>query len=275
AKPRNVRWERAKTFFFGEKTGAAFENSKANARLRQTSLDFLDSAISDPELRKALTPDYAFKCKRVVRSSDFYAALDSERAELVPRAVTHVTANGVVDAGGVEHAVDVIVMATGFEAAKYLQTINVIGRNGVRLHDAWGDEPEAFLGISYPDFPNFFMLYGPNSNSPTASIIFILETQADFVIRQARRLKRKSGGSLEVRRGLHSRYNRWLQKRMTSTVWMTGCTNYQRGPTGRVVTNWPHHALLFWALTKMPTWMSSTTSPTPRTRTKELITEGK
>ena len=102
--------------------------------------------------------------KRPIFASTFYPALKKPNVELVPKAVASVTPTGIVDADGVEHDVDVIVMATGFQPANYLARLAVVGRGGRTLHEHWAGEPRAYLGITVPGFPNFFMLYGPGTN---------------------------------------------------------------------------------------------------------------
>ena len=136
--------------------------SKLNAKRQQTCLDYIAQEFAGhPELHKAVTPTYPYPGKRPVIASTFYPALKSDNVELVPKAVTRVTDSGIVDADGVERKVDAIVMATGFEAVDYLARLPVTGRRGQTLHEHWAGEPRAYLGITVPDFPNFFMLYGP------------------------------------------------------------------------------------------------------------------
>ena len=138
-----------------------------------------------------MTPKYPYPGKRPVVASTFYRALKKENVELVPRAVASVTRDGIVDADGVERAVDVIVMATGFQPANYLARLRVVGRDGRTLQEHWAGEPRAFLGITVPGFPNFFMLYGPGTNG--GEIVMMLESQAEYAVRAIKRMTPRAG----------------------------------------------------------------------------------
>jgi cation diffusion facilitator CzcD-associated flavoprotein CzcO len=176
--------------------------------------------------------------------------------ELVPRAVAAVTPTGVVDSDGVERPVDVLVMATGFQPADYLARLPVRGRRGQTLHEYWAGEPHAFLGITVPGFPNFFMLYGPGTNG--GDIVTMLEGQAAYVVRALRRMRRERVTAVEVRPGFDARWDRWLQSKMAGTSW-TMSNNYFKSDTGKIVTQWPHSCAFYRVLTKVFGRVSETT----------------
>lgn len=221
--------------------------AKANTAARDAALSYIASAFRDrPDLAAAVTPDYPFAGKRAVVSSDFYPALLKPNVTLVPRAVTSCTETGLVDASGAEHAVDAIVCCTGFEVTEYLSTVGVVGREGHALSAMWNGEPHAFLGIMAPGFPNFFMLYGPNTNG--GFIITNLERQANFIARELARLRRRGLPSVEVTTEATERYNAWLQGRIAGTAFLQG-ENYFKTASGRVVTQWPDNATQYaWRL---------------------------
>jgi cation diffusion facilitator CzcD-associated flavoprotein CzcO len=183
-----------------------------------------------------------------VFATTFYPALKQPNVELVPRAVASVTPTGIVDTDGVERAVDVIVMATGFEPANYLARLPVTGRGGRTLHDYWADEPHAFLGITVPGFPNFFMLYGPGTNG--GEIVVMLESQAEYAVRVVKRMARSRTRAVEVRPRFAAAWDRWLQSKIAGTSW-TMTNNYFKAPTGKVVTQWPYGNLYYRALAKV------------------------
>jgi cation diffusion facilitator CzcD-associated flavoprotein CzcO len=201
-----------------------------------------------PDLEQAVTPTYHYPGKRPIFASGFYPALKRDNVELVSRAVASVTKHGIVDVDGVEREIDVLIMATGFKAAEYLPRLRVVGRGGVELHDFWSGEPEAFLGITVPNFPNFFMLYGPGTNG--GEIVSNLERQSEYALRVAKRLMREGVTRVEVKPGWYRRYNRWLQKACDNTSW-TETHTYFVSKSGRVVTQWPYGATLYGALTKV------------------------
>src|SRR6185437_2948592 len=159
-----------------------------------------------------------------------------------------VTRTGVVDADGIERAVDVIVMATGFQPANYLSRLRVVGRGGRTLQEQWAREPRAFLGITVPGFPNFFMLYGPGTNG--GEIVVMLESQAEYAVRAMRRMIREHVTAIEVRPSFEARWYRWLQSTMEGTSW-TMSNNYFKAANGKIVTQWPYGNTQYRALTKV------------------------
>jgi cation diffusion facilitator CzcD-associated flavoprotein CzcO len=225
---------------FREWRGAMFRpGSLTNRRLKAQALAYLDEVFAGrPDLRAAVTPDYEFAGKRTLVSSDFYPALTLENVTLVPRAVASCTPTGLVDVAGEEHPIDVLVLATGFEATRYLDGLEVRGRGGLRLHDLWGDEAYAFLGLLVPGFPNFFLLYGPNTNG--GLIVTNLERQARFAAGQIAWSWRHAV-PVEVGVEVTDRYNGWLQRRIARMAFSTA-ENYFRTSSGRVVTQWPDSA---------------------------------
>ena len=231
--------------------------TKTNEARRKFCLDYIDRKFADrPDLREAVTPRYPYPGKRPIFASTFYSALKKENVELVPRAVAAVTRGGIVDADGVERAVDVLVMATGFQAADYLVRFPVVGRGGLTLQEHWGGEPRAFLGITVPGFPNFFMIYGPGTNG--GEIVTMLESQAEYAVRAVKRMVRERVTAIEVKPSFEARWYRWLQSKMPGTSW-TMSRNYFAAANGKIVTQWPYGNLQYRALTKLFGRVSETT----------------
>jgi cation diffusion facilitator CzcD-associated flavoprotein CzcO len=246
------RWERWRLRFLVERNlwnGHLFRpGTRLNRTRERLCREYIDRKFADrPDLREAVTPAYPYPGKRPVLASTFYSALKKDNVELVPRAVSSVTRAGIVDSDGVERTVDAIVMATGFRAAEYLSRLRVVGRDGGSLHDRWAGEPRAYLGITVPGFPNFFMLYGPGTNG--GELVIMLESQAEYAVRAIRRMVRERVTAVEVKPRFEARWNRWLQARMEGTSW-TMTNNYFTSPTGKVVTQWPYGNLLYRMLTK-------------------------
>jgi cation diffusion facilitator CzcD-associated flavoprotein CzcO len=157
------------------------------------------------------------------------------------------TRTGVVDASGAETPVDVLVMATGFQQANVLSSLRVVGRSGRSLHDIWGAEPRALLGITVPGMPNFFMLYGPNTNG--GEIFSNHRAQAQWAIRSIKRLQRH-GSTIETRERPFEVFDRWLQRSMSKTSWVEA-NNYYKSSTGRIVTQWPFDAFSYRVLARI------------------------
>jgi len=210
---------------------------------------YLDEVFADhPELKAQLTPTSAYLGKRAVHSSTFYPALLREDVTLVPRAVVGMHEKGLIDASGEEHVAEVVVTATGFRAAEFLSGIEVVGRGGTVLAEKWGDDPMAFLGITVDEMPNLFLLYGPNTN--WYAPVFGMEKQALFIGRTLDELRRRGARSVEVKASYVAALNRWLKRRLDASSFAQ-TPNYFRSPSGRVVTQWPDGASVYWLLTRL------------------------
>lgn len=251
--PLHHRIARARWFWTMERRlwngGSYVPGSAVHAAAEQAGRDFIARELGDrPDLAAAVTPTHPFWGKRPIFNSTFYAALKHPRVELVPRAVASVTRKGVVDAGGIEHPVDVLVLATGFEATNYLGQVEVVGREGRTLHEYWDGEPRAFLGITVPTFPNLFILYGPGTNG--GEIASNLRNQARYARRAIRRMIRRRATALEVKPAWATGWHEWLQSKMEGTAWATS-HNYFAAPSGRIVTQWPYSAIDYGLLVRL------------------------
>lgn len=235
---RRARWQIWK--FQHDNTATMADDPVVTAR-SQFATSFLERTVSDGALRRALTPDYPFRCKRVLLGDDFYRALQRDNVTLVTDPVERFTKTSVVTAAGAAVDVDAVVLATGFETSRYLSGIEVIGARGQRLHERWGADPSAYLGVAVSGFPNFFMLYGPNTNQGGNSIVYILEAGARLVASAVSRIARR-GGYLDVHPEAERRYNDRLSADLLRTIW-TQCDSYFRSPSGRIVTQWPYTEL--------------------------------
>ncbi len=235
---RRKRWQIWK--FQHDNTAIVGDDPIVAAR-SQFATSFLERAVPDERLRRALTPDYPFRCKRVLLGDDFYRALQRDNVTLVTDPVERVTKTSIRTAAGSVVDVDAVILATGFETSHYLSGIEVFGANGQRLHERWGLDPSAYLGVAVSGFPNFFMLYGPNTNQGGNSIVYILEAGARLVASAVSRLARR-GGYLDVCPEAEKRYNERLSADLERSIW-TQCDSYFRSPSGRVVTQWPYTEL--------------------------------
>ncbi len=219
--------------------------------------------VDDPEVRRLLTPDHPFGCKRPLLSNRYFPTFNRPNVELVVTGIDHITDDAVVTTDGVERTVDTIVLATGFETTRYASAIEFTGRNGVRLADAWKDGAEAYLGITTSGFPNLFILYGPNTNGGN-SIILMLEHQLEHVIRLLDALDANHAGRLDVRREVMDAYNDALQEVIDSVeVWQASCNGYYRAPSGRIVTQWPYNFGEYRARTEADDLASYDIGPVP------------
>jgi cation diffusion facilitator CzcD-associated flavoprotein CzcO len=231
--------------------GIYSSQSDIHKQTEARALAYIAATVDDPVTRAALTPSYPYGCKRPVYASGYYETFNRPNVELVPHAVVHLSPTGVVAADGVERPADVVIMATGFQATRYQATLDVRGRNGIDLQDAWKGEPRAFVGITVPDFPNFFMLYGPNTNG-AMSIISTLERQAEAIGAAVGRIARRPGTVLDTKRQALERYDDWIQRRMRARdVETSGCHNYYHVATGKNVTQLPMSAPMYYVATRV------------------------
>jgi cation diffusion facilitator CzcD-associated flavoprotein CzcO len=237
--PMLRRADRLRTFLTGELLGAALVASPRLRRMLEGQWrSFMESQVADPGLRARCTPDYEIGCKRILFSNDWYPALQRPNVELVADAVTDITEDGVSTADGAHREVDAIVYATGFRATGFLQPMRVTGLEGRDLHEAWRNGAEAYRGVVVAGYPNFFLLYGPNTNLGSNSIIYMLEAQIGYVDRALSALSRRRLRWLDVRAEVQSEFNRWVEALSSRTVWETGCHSWYT-TAGRNTNNWP------------------------------------
>lgn len=248
--PLVKRLYRIRLWLRSEANISVIENgSDKTVEFTATARELLDNSITDPRLRAALTPDHPLGCKRLVFSSDYLTALERPNVEVVTSPAKALRSRSLVTEDGTECEVDVVVCATGYAAADYLGQIEVTGESA-SLRQAWRDGPRAYLGMAVPGFPNFFMLYGPNTNVGSNSVIFVLEAQARYIVRVLKRLRRTGKTYVAVRPAALAAFTAKVDRWMHGTVWTTRCSNYFRAANGRVVTQWPRSAGAFWAMTR-------------------------
>ena len=217
--------------------GMTFSDPKMLAEREAAGLAVID-VVRDPDVRRKLRPTHPFGCKRPLFSNLYYPAFNEPNLELVTDPIARVSERGVVTTDGTEREVDTIVVATGFATTKYLSAIDVVGRDGRRIDDAWNDGPLAYLGITTSGFPNLFMLYGPNTNN--GSILTMLEPQVDHIVAHVHRLANDGIAWVDVKPDAMQRYNDEVQAAIAGVrVWQADCHGYYRSPSGRIVTQWP------------------------------------
>jgi cation diffusion facilitator CzcD-associated flavoprotein CzcO len=178
-------------------------------------------------------------------SDDWYPTLARPDVELVTEPIERIAAGGVVTADGAFRPADVIVYGTGFKTLDFLAPMAVTGLGGRRLHEVWRDGAEAYLGITVSGFPNFFMLYGPNTNLGGNSIIYMLEGQIAYVLGAIRALQEQGLDWLDVRPDVQQAFNTWVGAASRSSVWESGCRSWYTTASGRNTNNWPDHTFLY------------------------------
>ena len=233
--------------------------------------EHLADQVSAPELRKALTPDYRIGAKRILISDDYYPALQRNNVRLLTDGIDRVTRDGIVVTSGDLLRVDAVIFATGFESTSFLAPMTLYGKNGTSLSEAWKDGAEAYLGITVSGFPNFFMLYGPNTNLGHNSIIFMLECQVRYIVQIIEHMVRRRLKAVEVRPEVMATYNRWMRAELDETVWAEVGKSWYKTASGRITNNWSRTTTSYWWRTRRVDFMAYALEP--RARTEETAVE--
>jgi cyclohexanone monooxygenase len=204
----------------------------------QKALENLE-VVADPETREKLRPRVPFGSQRILFSNDFYPTFNRPNVELVADEIESITAAGVRTTDTREREADVLVLATGYDTTKFVSVIEVVGRGGLRIEDAWEDGAQAYLGITVAGFPNLFMLYGPNTNQ--GSILLMHEHGCDYIVRKLEHMRDNRIAWLDLRREVQEEYNDALERHLSTVeVLQTIGTKYYRAASGRIVTQWPY-----------------------------------
>jgi len=211
---------------------------EGRAAFTRTALDHLAAQVPDPVLRAKLTPDYPIGCKRVLLTDDYYPALMRDNVTLETAPIERIEAAGVRTRDGF-HDLDVLVFATGFETTQWNWSMEVAGRGGKTLTEAWHDGPEAYLGIMVSGFPNMFILYGPNTNLGHNSISFMIETQVGYMLKTLAALESEGAAAADVTPAGQERFYHRIEQALAGTVWADPhCNSWYKASNGRIYQNW-------------------------------------
>ena len=192
-----------------------------------------------PGAAARVTPRDAVGCKRIMLTDEWYPALERDNVDLVSDGIEAITPTGVRTTDGREREADVLVLATGFKSHEFVAPMEITGRDGHTLADEWAGVPRAYLGVTVPDFPNLFLLYGPNTNGGTGSVVSTIEASIGHVLAALRELERSSARTIEVRRAAHEAFAASVREALAGTVWHTGCTSWYIDEQGNDPSNWP------------------------------------
>jgi cyclohexanone monooxygenase len=237
----NIRAASRQTSFDLVNSLGDFNNDELMDGLREQAMANI-SVVSDDELRNRLMPRLPIGAQRPLLSSEYYGTFNRDNVDLITESLLKVTADAVVTIDGVAHPTDLILLATGYAAHKFLSVIDITGRDDVRLRDLWADGAYAYLGMTVENFPNLFMMYGPNTNG--GSIIDKLETQARYITRKVSHILDHDIAALEVRREVVVAYNERIQEGLSRmNAWQVEGSRYYRAPSGKVVTQCPFGVL--------------------------------
>ena len=214
------------------------DGTVARRGMLRTAAMHLRRQVRDAALRAKLTPPYPLGCKRIIYSNDFYPTLTQPHVELVTDAIERVTAHGIVTAGGQERPLDALVCATGFDTTHLLSSLDITGRGGRTLREAWRDGPEAYQGIHVAGFPNLFLMLGPNTGTGHTSTLLFIEPEVRHALACMARVRGSGRRWIDVRAEVMREHNQRLQQRLAGSVWTT-CRSWYRMDNGRVVALFP------------------------------------
>jgi cation diffusion facilitator CzcD-associated flavoprotein CzcO len=221
-------------------------------RIEEMTRQHLEDKVHDPILRERLRPDYRAACKRLIVADGFYEAMQLPNAGLATEEIERIEAAGVRTRDGVLHELDVLVFATGFQAHAFMRPMQIAGRGGKTLEEAWDPTPRAYRSVSMPDFPNFFMVVGPHSPIGNFSLVEISELQVDYIMALIARA-REGAGEICARQEATDRFNQSILEAMKGTIWVTGCQSWYLDANG-VPATWPWTVQTFRDQMAEPDW---------------------
>jgi cation diffusion facilitator CzcD-associated flavoprotein CzcO len=233
-----IRDETAHAFTEGFANHLSDVDSPMLKLIHDTCVRNLESSVADPVLREKLRPDYRATCKRLILSEDFYQAIQRPNAKLVTEGIERVERTGVRTRDGELHELDVLVLATGFRVEDFVRPMQVIGRGGVLLDETWRNGPFAYLAISVPELPNFFMLNGPNGPVGNFSLIEVAELQFAYVLQLVDQVRTGVCDELCVSPEAMGRFDAERREAAKKTIWASGCRSWYLGQDG-LPTAWP------------------------------------
>jgi cation diffusion facilitator CzcD-associated flavoprotein CzcO len=207
--------------------------------------------VTDPELRRKLTPTYTLGCKRITMSDTYFPALAQPNAELVTDPIREVREHSIVTADGTERELDTIILGTGFKVFNHPGFTAIRGRGGKTLGEVWQGSPRAYLGSTIAGFPNFFLLVGPNSAGGYNSIVFTTEAHVNYAIQAIRTMDRRGARTVEVRDDVYEAFNHATEERLRESVWnQGGCSSWYLDQNGRNGVWWPGFTVRLWQRTR-------------------------
>jgi len=219
---------------------------------RRAAEKLIRKQIADPEIRKKVTPDFEFGCKRVILSDTLYPAYCRDNVSLFDKhnGISEITEKGIISADGVEHELDLIVYSTGYDATDGVISYPVVGRDGKTLAAVWEDYPRAYLGTSAPGFPNLFIVTGPNTGIGHTSALFLIESQMNYIMNCIKNLDKRKQQVIEVTASAEDKYTTHIHQEMLRTVWHNGgCNSWYKSKSGKVIAMFPGFSFTFrrWA----------------------------
>jgi 4-hydroxyacetophenone monooxygenase len=227
---------------------------EANDLMREMFAGYMRAQLADrPDLAEKVIPKYPPASKRIVLDNGIWPeTLKRENVRLITDKIAEITPRGVRTEDGQEYRADVLIYATGFQASRFLTPMTVRGRNGIDLNEQWDGDARAYMGVVVPNFPNFFMTYGPNTNIVVnGSIVYFSECEITYVMSCLELLLRTGAKFFDCRQDVHDRYNEWVDRGNLGMAWgVAEVPSWYRNAKGRSAQNWPYTLLEYWQQTR-------------------------
>ncbi|WP_244328362.1 NAD(P)/FAD-dependent oxidoreductase [Yimella sp. cx-51] len=255
--PALMKAQRAKIRAANETRALGF--TKQPALLKAVSLRaraHLRSAISDPQLRAALTPDYTMGCKRIPLSDNYFQALARRNVRLQTAPIAYADEAGIVTQDGSHHGLDLLVLATGFDPVQSWKDTNVYGLGHASLSQRFEDGVDSYYGVTVPDFPNLFLLLGPNAELGHTSVLLMMEAQVELIMKLLAERDRRGASMVAVRPQVVPAFMAEIDRRSERSVWQQGgCHSWYLDAHGANRTLWPGTVGEFERRVTNPEWV--------------------
>ncbi|MGO8904519.1 MAG: flavin-containing monooxygenase [Solirubrobacteraceae bacterium] len=244
--PPAQRLMRATVYCMNELVVAPLMHPREGSLPERIARKHLREQVTDPELRRRLSPSYRIGCKRILISNDYYPALQRTNVELVTDPIRAITQHGILTADGTERELDTIILGTGFHVSDMPAAEWIHRGDGRTLAEVWRGSPQAYLGTVVAGFPNLFLLVGPNTGLGNNSLVFMVESQLHYLMDCLRFMDRAGQDVVEVREQVERSYNEEIQRRLQGSVWNSGgCASWYIDANGRNAAIWPGHTLRY------------------------------
>jgi len=219
---------------------------------KRDAIKLIKRQIKDPEMRKRVTPNFQFGCKRVILSNTLYPAFCRPNVTLVDKnnGIEKITEDGIITKDGKQIGCDLIVYATGYDATDGVISYPVIGVDEIALADVWEDYPRAYLGTTIPKFPNLFIVTGPNTGIGHTSALFLIESQMMYIMKSIKAVEKQHKKTIEIKVDAEDKYTTLIHKEMIGTVWESGgCNSWYKSKSGKVIAMFPGFSFTYrrWA----------------------------
>ena len=213
---------------------------------------YIKYQVKDKKLAQKLTPDYIMGCKRILVSNKYYPTFNRRNVELVSDGIQELTTDSIITQDGKERKIDCLIYGTGFitDPRIYLKSFKCTGENGIDLRETWHDGAESFYGICTKNFPNFFQLLGPNTVLAHNSVIFMIESQINYILQMIQLVKYTHSHAIVVKDQVQDQFNADVQNLLNGTVWQSGCISWYQQDGGKNFALWPTYTWKYWLKTK-------------------------